>query len=78
VKLWLIERTDSWSWDDYDSAVVAAADEQAARETTPCEHRWGDKSSSWCISPEMVRVKLLGTAASGTEPGVILTSFNAG
>lgn len=80
MKLWLIQRTDRVGWDEYDSAVVAADDEVSARSINPdgSGRKWGDRYSSWCKSPELVDVTLLGTAKRGTEAGVILASFNAG
>lgn len=63
----------------YDSAVVAAKDEEAARNTVIYfrgeQFDWRD--DEWC-APEHVQVALIGEAASGIEAGVILSSFNAG
>jgi hypothetical protein len=32
----------------------------------------------WALSPDAVSVQLIGEAADGVAPGVVLTSFNAG
>ena len=73
MNLYLIERTDKWSYDDYDAAVVIAADEESARSTHPNPaDEWG-----WPINLQNVKVTLLGVSNSDT-PGVVLNSFNAG
>ena len=89
MKLWLISVSDDdiGRYDVYDSAVVAAEDEKAARETTPFTQydgspgKWGDGIggwNSWVDSPDKVKAELIGEATPGTEAGVILASFNAG
>lgn len=78
MKLWRIERTDTWGYDDFDSAVVAAEDEIAARMTTPDGRPFGLPFSSWTKSVEDVKAEYLGEAKPGTSAGVVLASFNAG
>jgi hypothetical protein len=82
VNLYRISQNHNRDYDTFDSAVVAAESEDAARVTDPgwrkeqgCEDMWGDY---WCDSPEQVKVELLGVAKDGIEAGVILGSFNAG
>ena len=72
MKLWLISQDFNYGYDTYDSAVVAAPTEEAARQISP-----SDSSGTWC-SPEHVGVQLIGEALPGTSEGVILGSFNAG
>lgn len=79
MNLYLISQSENDDYDTYDSVVVAAATEDAARQINPDgKDRWGYKYSGWCKSPDAVSVKLLGIAASDIQPGVILASFNAG
>jgi len=44
-------------------------------------HKWWDapphESGGWC-HPDNVKVKHVGTALAGQQPGVICASFNAG
>lgn len=85
MKLYLISRTDDNDWDTYDSAVVAAPDEETARNMNPANGypmEWGSRRlrihNSWCDTPEMVSVSYLGEAANTLEHGVVCSSFNAG
>jgi len=79
MKLYLISRTDSWSYDDYDSAVVAAPSEDVAKSIHPSPyHTDGDDDDDGWPSIDKVAVKLIGDAVEGTEAGVICASFNAG
>lgn len=81
MKLWRISQTERDGYDTYDSAVVAAPDEEAARLTHPeGETGWKDgfRGYLWCPKPQDVKVELIGEAAPGVEPGVICASFNAG
>lgn len=66
------------SYDSFDSAVVAAETEEAARQTNPDGDRWGDIYSAWCPDPQQVIVEHIGEAAPGIAAGIILASFNAG
>lgn len=43
MKLWLISQSVNSRWDTYDSAVIAAETEEAARYTYPDELKLGDK-----------------------------------
>ena len=80
MNLYLISQNKENGYDTYDSAVVAAPDEQAARSTHPGDRPWPENSfcDTWCSKPEQVVVELLGKAKTGTEAGVICASFNAG
>jgi hypothetical protein len=77
MKLWLISQTGNDDYDTYDSAVVAAESEDDARNVHPSNSEPREFSACW-VDPSKVTVKLIGTAAKGTERGVICASFNAG
>jgi hypothetical protein len=75
MKLFLISQSYNDGYDTYDSAVVAARDEEAAREVAV-----GSTGScgTWA-KPKHVAVEDIGTAKTGTKAGtVICASFNAG
>lgn len=76
LKLWLISQEENTGWDTYDSAVVAAKTAEEARLINP-EGKWGTYPT-WCSSPDKVHVKYLGIATEDVEPGIVLSSFNAG
>jgi len=78
MKLWKISQNVNASYDSFDSAVVAAETEEAARQTNPDGDRWGDIYSAWCPDPQQVIVEHIGEAAPGIAAGIILASFNAG
>jgi hypothetical protein len=90
MKLWLISQTEHNDYDTYDSAVVAAETEEAARITHPSGDTYRPKSDDWSWSKgdytsrdwarksANVSVKLIGEAIEGTEAGPICSSFNAG
>lgn len=67
-------------YDTYDSMVVCAVDEDAARMTLPSEYeKWNDDAyGAWAARPEQVKVTLIGVADEKTPLGVVLASFNAG
>lgn len=76
LKLWLISQEENTGWDTYDSAVVAAKTEEEARLINP-DGEW-KLYSAWCSSPDKVHVEYLGIATESVEPGIVLSSFNAG
>lgn len=73
MMIYLVSQTQVDGYDTYDSVVVIAACEYDARRMNP--GGWGD---CWCRSPDDVNVELLGFAAPGSKPGIVLASFNAG
>jgi hypothetical protein len=78
MKLWLISQDENNNYDTYDSAVVAAETEDAARNTLPSEYEeFGKRYGAWCSGPDKVKVELIGTAKKGTKAGVICASFKA-
>ena len=82
MKLFLISQTQNTGDDTYDSAVMAAPDEETARQMDPYTGElievWGDSSAAWCSAPKHVAVRYIGEAAADIEQGVICASFNAG
>lgn len=81
MKLWLISQSANNGYDTYDSAVVAAESEDAARMTHPSNQEgWDGKRErygTWS-SADQVKVEFIGEAKPDTKPGVICASFNAG
>lgn len=81
MKLFLIEQYENMDYSTYDSAVVAAPDEAAARYMHPKTGKpvddWIAGGLSWCSGPEHVAVRYLGEAADGVEQGVVCASYNA-
>lgn len=78
MNLYKISQIVNTGWDTYDSAVVAAETEEAARNTHPdVEYGDFDVQYDWAM-PEDVTVELIGLAIEGTTAGVIVASFNAG
>ena len=81
MNLYLISQDYNNDYDTYDSAVVAANDEEEARMMHPGGHENWDgierKYGSW-VNSDKVSVRFIGDAISGTAKGVICASFNAG
>ena len=75
MNLYLISQEKNPGYDTYDSAVVAAPDEETARAMEPREKAWS--AGSWA-APVDVKVQFIGVAKNGTEQGVVCASFNAG
>ena len=65
--LYLVERTTEPGFDEYGDAVVAATQR---KEAVACYVRMARLQAS-----EELRVKLIGTALSNVEPGVVLAHF---
>ena len=70
MKLWLLVRTDSWGYDDFNACVVVASTEEEARLIQPANY-------GWC-AVENVSVKYLGKTDQVFDSPVICASFNAG
>ncbi len=62
----------------YDSCVVAAPDEETARNTHPGGYPSYPLPYRTWPRPEHVTVTLIGTADPSVRPGVVCSSFNAG
>lgn len=91
--LFLVKRTGSVGYDQYDSFVIVAESEKDAQRTHPSDskYKWcddtkqwltpeGEKcySSSWVGRLEDVKATKLGKADKGIKPGFICRSYNAG
>ena len=89
-KLWLIQQTYNGGWDTFDSAVVVAETERAAKLIHPYGEDYVFRDGAWCCGegylyredntwapPEHVTATEIGTAKEG-ESGVILASFKSG
>jgi hypothetical protein len=74
MKIFLVKDLGPKSYDTYDSAVVYAESEEAARNVPV-----GDSFSGWLTAPlNAFSVECVGKAKAGSKPGIILASFNAG
>lgn len=91
INLYLLTQDVNTNYNTYDSCVVAARNEEEARNINPDSKdgpesyiflNWKPRESNdwndWADSPEQVQVTYLGTAKKGTKVGVICASFNAG
>lgn len=82
MKLWLISQDANNGYDTFDSAVVVAETEEAARKIHPSD-TWEEKereygcSRTWTTELHRVKVQYLGNATDGL-PLVVCASFNAG
>lgn len=82
MNLYRIDAAENLGYDSYDSAVVAAKSEDAARLIHPglnawTGEKWDDTYQTWHESPADVKVTLIGTALPDVPAGVVLASFNA-
>jgi hypothetical protein len=79
MKIYLLFQSENTGYDTYDSCVVCAENEEDAKTITPdgipFDEEW---SHGWCVSPEQVDCREIGTANDNQERGVICASFNAG
>ena len=80
MNLYLISQpVDKVEWDNYDSAVVCAPDEDTARRIDPLGKseliEWWEEKAYWC-APANVKCKLIGQANPSTQQGVICASYN--
>ena len=77
MNIYLLSQSDNRGYDTYDSCVVYAESEDAARLIMPSRYaEFG--GGSWASSSIGVEVDYLGTDALATRAGLILASFNAG
>lgn len=86
MKLYLISRTDKWGYDDYDSFLVAAENEESALSYHPNGQKLKDYLSKEDIAwgyyggwttKENLKIECIGESYSKEEK-VIISSFNAG
>lgn len=78
MNLYFISQKENNGYDTYDSAVVCAPDEEAARLIHPGGGNWGDTYGTWAFNPSGVKVELIGVADPSVKQGIVLASFNAG
>lgn len=84
MNIYKISQDDNADWDTFDSAVVLAPSANVARNINPSngemmtQKDWEYAYSSWCSSPEKVKVEYLGRAPRKSKQGVVVASFNAG
>lgn len=80
MNMYLISQSVNNGYDTYDSAVVVAESEEAARSIHPGGYsNWDGEAknyNTWCAK-DYVNVQLIGTAAENVS-GIICASFNAG
>lgn len=84
MKIYLVKRTDTIGWDEFDGFICSAKDEEEARHTVPifesmskvdeqqCEYCWISKDK--INSLEVIEIG----EANTEERVVFLSSFNAG
>lgn len=82
MNLYLLTQQEANDYDTYDACIVAARDEESAKNINPGGD-WGESHVSgfygaWCSGPDKVTAKLIGKAVKGTAAGIVLASFNAG
>lgn len=76
MNIYLVSRTDSIGYDEYDAFVVVANTEEEAVSFLKTNHDPVKRYGEWSNE---VRVELIGPASNDyTEPTEILGSFNAG
>jgi len=74
MRIYLIRRTDTVGYDEYDAHVVYARNPKEVREMAKTKAgRYGEDSEVW----DTAKVTLVG-AAPRRKPSIILSSFNAG
>ena len=83
MNLYLLTQDENDDYSTYDSLVVAAESEEAARNIGPTSDYWLELDASysyntWASHKESIKVTLIGVSKPGTEPGLILASYNAG
>lgn len=87
MNIYHISQDDNDNYDTYDECVVYAENEEQAKCMHPCNEfapfdKWptehGHDSGTWCISPDKVTVKFLGSTDMVVRPSFICKSFNAG
>lgn len=87
LRLYIITPKDpKWGgYDTFDSAVVAAPNSIEAVRLHPSGHCdageggiFPSSGGSWPNDSKLIEADFIGFAKPGTEPGLILASFNAG
>jgi hypothetical protein len=70
-RIYLVERTDSCGYDEYDAVVVVAETPKKAKE-------WVLKNDYWGMDKGKIICKLIGLTNKTQASGEVLASFNAG
>ena len=79
MNLYLLEQDVNSRYDTYDSCVVVAESEEAARLINPEGAEFGYEWTTWAHDPTYVTVTYIGVATDNLEAGTIIcSSFNAG
>ena len=89
MNLYLVSRTDKIDYDEYDSFVCAAENEEQARKMLPFDEELVREETEenirnlifweWTNDLNKIKVEYIGKADEKyTKPTVILASFNAG
>lgn len=80
MKIYLVSRNDRIDYDQYDSFVCVAEDENAARNMSPDSCEWNENWNVWIARDRVgeLTVKYVGEAEFGEDPYVVCASFNAG
>ncbi|AWN09089.1 hypothetical protein MLDJOKPK_00171 [Salmonella phage SPAsTU] len=83
MNLYLLERRDRVSYDEFDSIVVAAPNRKAARATPPSSGHWADNCSCYedvciCGCDDGVRLSVTCIGRTDLPAGVVHESFCAG
>lgn len=72
MKLWLLSQDVSYLPDTIYACVVAAVDEERAKNAKVGKITDSEYSSTW-VKPQFVKVEYLGEAKRGTKSGMILS-----
>jgi hypothetical protein len=80
MNLYKISQTENTGYDTYSDAVVAAENDEEARNIHPSKLFDGDwknmsRSCGWCSNPDKVTVEFIGVAQSLIKKGIICSSF---
>jgi hypothetical protein len=87
MNIYLLEQDEATDYDTFDSIVVVARNEAAARMIHPSEtfgvkreECWKEDPiyATWATDPSQVEVTLIGTAVPNSDEGIVVASFNAG
>ncbi len=79
MKLYLVRSHRELGYDSFDSMVVAAGDEEEARNIHPEDRGWPDDDwGVWVNHSERVELNVSYVGETELKRGVVLASFNAG
>ena len=74
MNIYKLTRNDDWGYDDYDSLIVIAENDESAKSIPPQTY----ETNAWPSSPNLIDVELIGTAKEGSVTCCVLASFNVG